>query len=367
MGIYTVEEPVDELFIRRNVPEADWGGDLYKLGWTSEGATFTNAKSVGVEDEDKALFYVYDLKTNKKKSTHEALKNLIRTLNSGSVTKSSFASVVDVDNFLRFAAVSYFMGNPDDLRNNYNNCYVYFLKSSGKAVFIPYDYDRCLGVNREFNPGGHSMTRDNPYGEGNQKSPLFRYSVDQGGFYTGEYTKVLLEVAENPLLTVQAFEARFSIAKDLYADLVTPERNLKNAEGRDFSFDVNRTGSASGGSNMSFKDYISAKLSNFREYMGQYDPSVSKCYIRGDFNGWAIESAYAMQAQEEVQTFRLEMTNGFKFKVYNDQDGTWMGSECISPDTTVAYDTDGHTNIVLGAGSYLIQYDLNSKQITISR
>ena len=367
MGIYTVEEPVDKVFIERYVSEEDAGGDLYKLGWTNEGATFTNTNSIGVEDEDKAKFYVYDLKTNKKKSTHEDLINLINTLNSGSVTKESFASVVDVDNFLRFAAVSYFMGNPDDLRNNYNNCYVYFLKSSGKAVFIPYDYDRCLGVNREYNPNGNSMTKDNPYGEGNQQSPLFRYSVDKGGFYTAEYTEVLLEVAENELLTTDAFTRRFAVAESMYADQVTPERNLKNAEGRDFSFDLNRSGSASGGSNMSFADYIDAKMTAFREYMGQHGESGGKCYIRGDFNGWAIDSGFVMEQRGDLLAFTLDFDQKISFKVYDDGDGSWMGEECLSTDTTLAWDTDGHGNIILNAGTYLVWYDPASKQITITK
>ena len=365
MGIYTVEEPVDKLFIERYVSEEDAGGDLYKLGWTNEGATFTNTNSIGVEDEDNAQFYVYDLKTNKKTSTHENLINLIDTLNSGSVTKESFASVVDVDSFLRFAAVSYFMGGPDDLRNNYNNCYVYFLKSSGKAVFIPYDYDRCLGINREWNPNGNSMTLDSPYGNGNQQSPLFRYSVDEGGFYTAEYTQVLLEVAENELLTADAFAQRFAVAENLYANQVTPERNLKNAEGRDFSFDLERTDSASGSSNMSFKDYIDAKMTAFRNYMGLSDASGSTCYIRGDFNGWSIDTGYVMEQQGDALVFTLDFDYGFKFKVYDDGDGTWMGAECLSPDTTVIWDTDDDTNIVLEAGNYQILYDPAIKQITI--
>ena len=367
MGIYTVEEPVDGVFIERNVSAEDAGGDLYKLGWTNEGATFTNTNSIGVEDEDKALFYVYDLKTNKKTSTHENLKNLINTLNSGSLTKEKFASVVDVDNFLRFAAVSYFMGNPDDLRNNYNNCYVYFLKSSGKAVFIPYDYDRCLGINREWNPNGNSMTKDNPFGNGNQQSPLFRYSVDKGGFYTAEYTQVLLEVAENELLTADAFAQRFAIAQSMYANQVDPERNLKNAQGRDFSFDLNRTGSASGGSNMSFKDYITAKMTAFRGYVGQSDTSSGTCYIRGDFNGWSNDSAYLMKQQGQALVFTLNFDYKIKFKVYDNDTGAWIGAESLSGDTTVAWDTDSHTNIVLEAGTYEVRYNPATKQITISK
>ena len=368
MGIYTVQEPVDELFIQRNVPEADQGGDLYKLGWTSEGATFTNTNSIGAEDEDKAKFYVYDIKTNKKKTTHEDLITMINTLNSGKVTKDSFASVVDVDNFLRFAAVSYFVGNCDDLRNNYNNCYVYFLKSSGKAVFIPYDFDRCLGINREWNPSGHSMTKDSPYGQGNQQSPLFRYSVDNGGFYTEEYTQVLLEVAENELLTPERFEQRFNIAKSLYADQVKPERNLKNAEGRDFSFDLNRTGSASGGDNMSFKDYINAKMSSFRSFMGQTDlqPGSWDCYIRGDFNSWNIDGNYAMQKEGELLTYTLRIWNSGKFKVYDNQDGTWMGAECVTSETNVSWEGDGHNNIVLPSGRWKIAYNPETRKITIT-
>ena len=369
MGIYTVQEPVDKLFIERYVPEADQGGDLYKLGWTSEGATFTNTNSIGAENEDKGKFYVYDIKTNKKTTTHEDLITMIQTLNNGRVTKESFASVVDVDSFLRFAAVSYFVGNCDDLRNNYNNCYVYFLKSSGKAVFIPYDFDRCLGINREWNPSGHSMTKDSPYGQGNQQSPLFRYSVDEGGFYTEEYTKVLLEVAENELLTAEAFEKRFDIAEGFYADQVTPQRNLKNAEGRDFSFDLERTGSASGGSNMSFKDYITAKMSAFRSFMGQAEvtPGSRDCYIRGDFNSWNMDSQYAMKDDNGILSYTLRLWSGGKFKIYDNQDGTWMGAECVSPDTAVSWEPDGHTNIVLPAGRWKISYDPETRQITLAR
>lgn len=365
MGIYTVQEPVDDIFIQRRLPEEDWGGDLYKCGWTNEGASFTNTNSIGVEDEDKGAFYVYDLKTNKKKSTHEQLKNLIGYLNGGSVTKDGFAQVVDVDNFLRFAAVSYFVGNPDDSRNNYNNFYIYFRKSTGQVMFIPYDYDRCLGVNRGMNPNGHSMTRDNPFGEGDQKNPIYRYSVDNGGFYTKEFTKVLLEVAENVYLKPETFEARYQIAYGFYADQVDPQRNLRNAEGRDFAFNIKHTASASSGDNMSFKDYIEAKMATFRGYMGQSDPAYAECYIRGDFNGWSVDNAYRMTKSGDLQTITLTMGNSFSFKVFNQQDQTWMGAECLPEDTDVYYETDGHSNIILRAGSYRITYDPANRVITV--
>ena len=188
MGLYVLQEPIDKVFLERNLPEEDWGGDLYKLGWTWLPASFTSQKSIGIENEDNCEFYCYDLKTNKKTSQHEALKSLLVKLNMSVVTKESFADLVDVDYFLRYAAVSYFLGNPDDLRNNYNNCYIYFLPSSGKMIVIPYDYDRCLGVTVDYNPSGHAMTQENPfsdYAEGmhdgpqKQENPLFLYSFNR--------------------------------------------------------------------------------------------------------------------------------------------------------------------------------------------
>ena len=194
------------------------GGDLYKLGWTSDPASFTSFSSYGVEDEDAGKFYVYDLKTNKKTSDHSSLRNLINTINSSSCNKDSFASVVDVENFIMFAAVSYMMGNPDDLRNNYNNSYIYFRADTGKMIIIPYDMDRGLGVNT-WNPYGDGMTTDSPFQTynvcGEQRSPLFKKTIQEGGFLVDEFTEALLNAASSEMLTNVKFAEQFNIAKNL--------------------------------------------------------------------------------------------------------------------------------------------------------
>ena len=51
-----------------------------------------------------------------------------------------------MDSFLQFAAISYLVGNPDDLRMNVNNLYLYFHPVTNKVHFIPYDNDWALGV-----------------------------------------------------------------------------------------------------------------------------------------------------------------------------------------------------------------------------
>ena len=90
-GVFMIYEPIDKVFIEKFVDEKDQGGDLYKAGWTWNGADLTNKSSVGIEDEDAPEFYNYDLKTNKKTSDLEIMKNLIRRLGNSSISKEEIA------------------------------------------------------------------------------------------------------------------------------------------------------------------------------------------------------------------------------------------------------------------------------------
>lgn len=376
MGVYTVNEPVDKIFLEKRLPEADQDGDLYKCSWP---ASFTNTGSIGVEDEDKGQFYTYDLKNNKKTSKHEALKNLITQLNAGGMTKEKFAKLVDVDNFLHYAAVSYFLGNPDDLRNNYNNFYLYFLPSSGKAIIIPYDYDRCLGVTYEWDPTGNGVTQDDPFsdtiaagsnngGDSKQKNPLFYYSVVKGGFYVKEYAEVLKEVAGNSLLKASTFASWFNRAKNLYSGDTAPNKELKNASGRQFQFSL-----ADGiAGNLSFQNYISKKMATYTKCIGKVDeyldyerPEPTNFYVRGTFCDWNIRDDYAMEMVDGKAVFRFSFSHDFKFKVYSQSQDKWWGSESVSEDTTVSYQSSGRTNVWLQRGSYLVTFDPETQLITI--
>ena len=280
---------------------------------------------------------------------------------------------MDVDYFLSYAAASYFLGNPDDLRNNYNNCYIYFLKSSDKVIVIPYDYDRCLGVTVDYNPSGHAMTQENPFsdkaegmqnGAGEQENPLFIYSVNKGGFYVKEFAQVLERVAANKLLKSDTFATRYKQASSLYAQDVTPERNLHNSGGRDFSFDLTRTDSASGGSNMSFKDYIQAKMTSYQGYMAKVDqytsyvrPVPATFYIRGDFNDWSNRDEYGMTAEDGMQTFTLSMNREFSFKVYDNINQEWYGTDFFPEETDLDFRTNDHSNVILRPGTYEVRFD----------
>ena len=412
-GVWVVYEPVDKVFLEKNLPASALGGDLYKLGWTNEGATFTSFSSYGVEDEDAGRFYVYDLKTNKKTSTHQSLKNLINTIKSSSASKASFESLIDMENFLNYCAVSYIIGNPDDLRNNYNNSYIYFRADTGKMLVIPYDSDRGLGVNT-WNPSGNGMTTDDPFSKqaiGNnseQRSPLFLKTVCRGGYFVNEYIEALKAVDASEMLKNDSFKAAFDTAAALYSGDTTPSRNYHNAGGCSFRFDINRTCSPGDSSNMSFADYISAKRATLYNAIGDQGNSeekpnygdntggnsgsgdntglggntgsgglIANCkpYIMGDMNGWQPNDYYLMKSEGDgIFTFTLTEAHvssnygKIKFKLFDDNSKMWFGGEIIDPDCTVSYDdNNGHRNIYLEPGTYLLTFDTNTTTLYIER
>lgn len=399
-GIWLFYEPIDKIFLEKNLPAEALGGDLYKLGWTSEGATFTSFSSYGVEDEDASKFYVYDLKTNKKTSDHSSLRNLISVLNSSSCNKTSFASVVDVDNFLMFAAVSYMMGNPDDLRNNYNNCYIYFRADNGKMMIIPYDVDRGLGVNKDWNPSGNHMTEDSPYnstaiGNGSQqKNPLFSKGILNSNFYKNEYTEALKTVASSDMFKISTFEEYYSIAKALYSDETSTSKHYSNA-GWGVSFNISK----SDGSNMSYSNYITKKASTLAKYISGFNMNVGlttnpdagsgsgsgsgttpvqkewELYVRGNFdsNNWQNHSQYKLQHIGDgiySVTFTAYSSSGdagtFKFKIYNNResgDNAWYNTVDESRINTSFEYQGGNRNIQVALGTYTVYFDSNTETV----
>ncbi|MGM9632056.1 MAG: CotH kinase family protein [Eubacteriales bacterium] len=413
-GVWIMYEPVDKIFLEKRLPEEALGGDLYKLGWTYEGATFTSFSSYGIEDEDSGQFFIYDLKTNKKTSTHESLKALINTLNSNSLTKEKFESVVDMNNFINFSAVSYIAGNPDDLRNNYNNCYIYFRADTGKLMLIPYDMDRVFGINT-WNPYGDSMTTDSPFMTynvcGEQRNPLFKKTLCENGFFMDEYVAAIKAIDAKEMLTLDAFEERFNTANALYGDETTPSKTYNNAGGYNFRFDINHTCDANGNSNMSFADYMNAKRATMKKYIdgtsepdnsgsgdnggnggnsgsgdnggttnpddsqltrpqlpdAKPDESFDLC-IRADFTNWNVSDEYKLTKTEDgVFSITVTRSEEFRFKIHDSDDGKWYGAEWVDYDCTVAWEADSHTNIVLPAGTYTISFHTDTRVIYITQ
>lgn len=270
LGIYKLYEPIDELFLSRRFPEDD-GGDLYKCTWGSGvGSDFTSAiGTVGVENELKNEFYTYDKKTNKKKGEDgkRDFKSMINFIDGVNAPEDNFAALLDLDNFAKFEAVNYMLGNPDCIRNNRNNFYTYFRPSDGKAIFIPYDYDRCLGIT-SWNPTGSACMYLTPYdgttavGE-TQSNPVYNRLICAGA-PSGEdsvlikYRTELIALAADDMLGDAAFQAYKTAFKSKYSGIAQsamPDNNMK--------FDA-------GGGNVTYADYMRTKLETMNANIDNY-------------------------------------------------------------------------------------------------
>lgn len=225
LGVYTIIEPMDRRFFARRLgdgPEAD--GNLYKVLYSPTGAAdFTKfnaiesdgtthrkvGNKIGVENNQTNYHPSYDLKTNTTNATFMDIVNLIGELNASqnpndASYRTRVEAVIDLPSFLMMEAIAYFVGNPDDYRNNANNLYVYFLPSTGKAYFIPYDLDRGFGSNGDWDPTdepfgqyGPSMTKATPYQTALLKdwnqgrlNPLHKLTIYEGAYagYRTQYT-----------------------------------------------------------------------------------------------------------------------------------------------------------------------------------
>ena len=245
LGVYKIFEPVDDIFIQRYFSEQDSGGDLYKSNWAyGQPANCTLDNTYGVPDKEKGVFYNFELKTNKTDPQHVYLKRFLRVINDENLTKNKLEEVLDVDSFLRFCALNYLMGNQDDLRNNYNNYYLYFRPSDGKAVFIPYDCERCLGCVYNWDPTGSAMTEVSPYSdmaEGaqlEQVNNLINFTVGSNGNYKEEYTEYLREIASSKWMTESNYRSYYDTAQKNYEEYADYAYLYLSANGRNLDFSM---------------------------------------------------------------------------------------------------------------------------------
>ncbi len=166
-GVMTMVEPVDDAFLQKRFPNDQDNGNLYKVLWQMQPADFrkTDAILFGIKDEEANYFPPYDIKTNRKSNTGEDLKDFIGDyqFKRGEALFETLDQSLVWDNFYTFNAMNYLIGNPDDLRYNNNNLYVYF--SSGtdpRMYFIPTDLDKGLGLT-DWDPDGAQMRSVLPF------------------------------------------------------------------------------------------------------------------------------------------------------------------------------------------------------------
>ena len=281
-GVVKIYEPVDKKFLKKRLPKEDLNGDLYKCMWSEcdnsgkrtgnwRGVTCSTNDSYGIQNNSDGTKFNFNLKTNKKSSKHESLKKFLEVINKSDITKNELESVLDVDSFAGFMAAGYFAGDPDDIRNNFNNFYIYFPKNSGKAIFIVYDNDRTLGITYGLNK---NCAKLDPYSDkaalfDSQKNALIKNTITHSAlpeltYIRDKYSDALKKLSETEMLTSdEDFNKLYNTVKTNYEDVVTPYMTFANQE-KDFAFSLDGVKDGGENDNMSFEQFRSQIISTYK-------------------------------------------------------------------------------------------------------
>ena len=141
------------------VPDENYG-DYYECGYgvgsgnSSRGSDMSldsiSGSKIGVGNNSGSYIPAYERKTNKDAVYNDdLLRKFIATINNGAYEE--IENVIDIDEFAKQEAITYYIGNPDGLRYNYNNYCVYIRRTDGKLIVIPIDNDRCFGITKDWN------------------------------------------------------------------------------------------------------------------------------------------------------------------------------------------------------------------------
>lgn len=332
LGIYLAVEDIDKSFIKRNLVKDAAGGDLYKMGWTNVGARLDSldASLFGVEyqikdqQKFKQIGYPYDLKTNKKTSKHEAIKAFIEKIIR---TKTS-----DFDEFMKedmlyeytmnYFAVSYLLGDPDDLRGNSNNTYLYFLKNTNQALFIPTDHDRALGsTGGGGNPTNHHGALNQPFDDKTgyevNTTPFFTKSLLEGGNLQikKDYLQAIDQIISKKWLDLSTFESYYNQVKKHYSSSLELGNRVN---GKKIDFSLKEVDNPSDSWNLSIEVYFEKKKATFLSFSWNPEEELdySIYYLRGEMNGWnGITKEFNLKFENGIPTLLIHLETSQAFKV----------------------------------------------------
>lgn len=274
-GVYFAIEQISKSFIKRNLIKGARGGDLYKLTWgfSSSGASFEKStiSHIGVAtqyrdgDKFKQNKKAYELKTNKDTSTNSLLISFINNLPNvaGKDSYTFMSGVSHIESFYSYLAASFIMGDPDDLRGNANNSYLYFTGDTGKMIIIPTDFDRALGAaNNGGNPTGNHGARiglyDSQVGYSNSSILFQKTLVSKNATESrSHYLEKIQAIVNNGWLSTSKYETYYNKVREHYGDLITPSNGVNGAF---VSFNMDEGTDLGGDSNLRISKYFEEKL-----------------------------------------------------------------------------------------------------------
>jgi CotH kinase protein len=230
-GLFSVIEHVDKRFLRDHFGK-NYRGNLYKTGYRDIGGAHLEYRTGHDGDDSGRQYFIpgsaertYRLQTNKNNpeaSTYDDLARFIKTINgiglrSGGerfdtdAFRDSVDGIMNVNGFLRWAAVNMLLGSWDNYYASGSNYYLYNSGRRGAANdfvsdpyfhFIPWDYDNCLGIDYSGTQWQYADILDWP-GKANRhkpKIPLVRNLLRNHDYrqYYLDYLEHMLDTEFNP-------------------------------------------------------------------------------------------------------------------------------------------------------------------------
>ena len=139
VGLYTVVEGIDEMFLKRALGENQ--GYLFSYDYPADASPYY------FEDRgsDPALYVPLPFKPETRKSDPqpEVVEALVRTINQASdaVFRTTIAEFLDLPTFVRFVAIENFITDNDGFLGDWgmNNNYLYRFVGANRFTFLPWD------------------------------------------------------------------------------------------------------------------------------------------------------------------------------------------------------------------------------------
>lgn len=321
MGVYTLFEPAKKSLIKRTLQNEEimnfgsWSeekkgsfgavdskyGDLYKCAYGHNGIQLTYDDmngNIGIGSMDGTYVPKYERKTNTSDDSYS--DSLLKALGQAVSTKNidNIRKKLDIEYFAAVEAVNYFVGNPDDLRNNTNNTMIYMRRSDGMGITIPIDNDRCFGITKDWDPDGNGMRNIGPMdtskATGGDVISLYKNTILKKNSAANKlYLAYITAFYNSDWVKNSTFLAYYNMAKNTYQSSVSSDFDYLNFSLTD--------------SNYSFSDYMSAKLNNCKSYLdggssnnnnnnnttttttttnNENDGYYGDIYVVGTMNGW---------------------------------------------------------------------------------
>ncbi len=305
-GFYTVIEQIDDQFLDWRILDDD--GNLFKAGDNFGGG----GPGGGGDDNAADLVYYgtdqtayesrYELKTNEEINDWSDLIALTDFINNSSAAdfESQLSNHIELQEYLRSAALDNLFSNLDSYTGSARNYYVYHNLTTGKWEWIKWDGNESFGSYGGGGPGGGLDMTNLPLDYHDASRPLLENIFDSPNLYAQYQEEMcfLIEYLFNPdYLHPRMDEIKSMIQNSVYAD---NNKMYSNAEfDANVENNISSGGGPQGGTVYGLKSFVTEKHA--------YAENALNCVATSNDNILEAEAYVVVSPNPFRESFSLNM------------------------------------------------------------